>query len=126
MEDHTIAALRQLKQRNPNISTIFYHDSGRMWTNDQIGAWGRTGAQSTKLWNPTVYRADNRLVDEHPDCARPALVSSTATAWLRFKTGAEQGCCTTPPASSFGITTPTTTFMTTPTPPFKSTGWRSA
>ena len=90
MEDHTIAALRQLKQRNPNISTIFYHDSGRMWTNDQIGAWGRTGAQSTKLWNPTVYRADNRLVDEHPDCACPQPVSSTATADL-LKKGAGLG-----------------------------------
>ena len=34
VEDHAVAALRQLKQRNPNVSTIFYHDSGRMWTND--------------------------------------------------------------------------------------------
>ena len=25
VEDHTLAALRQLKDRNPNISTIFYH-----------------------------------------------------------------------------------------------------
>ena len=38
VEDHTIAALKQLKQRNPNITTIFYHDTGRMWTNDQPSA----------------------------------------------------------------------------------------
>ena len=35
VEDHTLAALKQLKERNPKITTIFYHDTGRMWTNDQ-------------------------------------------------------------------------------------------
>ena len=38
-----------------------------MWTNDQIGGWGRTPDQDVKLWNPTVYRADNYIVDEHPE-----------------------------------------------------------
>jgi hypothetical protein len=66
VEDHTLAALRQLKRRNPNISTIFYHDSGRMWTNDQIANWGRVGPQTSKYWNPTVYRADNYIVGAQP------------------------------------------------------------
>ena len=38
-----------------------------MWTNDQIGGWGRTADQDVKLWNPTVYHADNYIVDEHPE-----------------------------------------------------------
>jgi hypothetical protein len=67
VEDHTVAALRQLKQRNPNISTIFYHDSGRMWTNDQVDNWGRVPKQKMDKWNPTVYRADNWIVNNRPE-----------------------------------------------------------
>ena len=48
VEDHTIAALRQLKSRNPNMATIFYHDSARMWTNDQIDNFGRVPTQTVK------------------------------------------------------------------------------
>jgi hypothetical protein len=72
VEDHTIAALKQLKQRNPNITTIFYHDTARMWTNDQPSAGagapdsGRVPPQNTRYWNPTVYRADNAVVNDHP------------------------------------------------------------
>lgn len=73
VEDHTLAALKQLKQRNPNITTIFYHDTGRMWTNDQPSAGhgapdsGRVPAQNTKYWNPTVYRADDAIVRDNPE-----------------------------------------------------------
>eukprot|EP01050_Picozoa_sp_SAG11_P003464 SAG11_NODE_196_length_12778_cov_6.887767_4_plen_152_part_00 len=73
VEDHTVAALQQLKRRNPNITTIFYHDTGRMWTNDQPSAGhgapasGRVPAQNTRSWNPTVYRADNAIVRDHPE-----------------------------------------------------------
>merc|ERR1711865_1123842 len=38
-----------------------------MWTNDQIDEWGRVGKQSTKFWNPTVYRADNFVVNHHSE-----------------------------------------------------------
>ena len=67
VEDNTLAALKQIKQRNPNVSTIFYHDSARMWTNDQPDKWGRVPKQSTRYWNPTVYKADNELLKNHPD-----------------------------------------------------------
>jgi hypothetical protein len=67
VEDHTLAAMKQLKARNPNISTIFYHDSARMWTNDQVDAWGRTPKQAVRYWNPTVYRVDDAIVEQHPE-----------------------------------------------------------
>lgn len=67
VEDHTTAALRQLKARNPNISTIFYHDSARMWTNDQIDNFGRVPKQTVKFWNPTVFRTDDGIVADHPE-----------------------------------------------------------
>jgi hypothetical protein len=34
-DNHLIAGCKQLKLRNPQITCIFYHDSERMWTNDQ-------------------------------------------------------------------------------------------
>ena len=67
VEDHAVAALQQLKRRNPKIATIFYHDSGRMWTNDQPDAMGRVPKMPRKYWNPTVYRADNYLVSHHAE-----------------------------------------------------------
>ena len=57
MEDHAVAACRQLKTRNRNTTTIFYHDSANMWTNDQPAGFGRIG-QQPRFWNPTVLRAD--------------------------------------------------------------------
>ena len=64
-DDHLIAGCKQLKARNPRIACIFYHDSERMWTNDQAfdvspgrflppGAWpgpGKTG-HPAQNWNP--------------------------------------------------------------------------
>ena len=44
-----------------------------MWTNDQPSAGhgapdsGRVPPQSTKYWNPTVYRADNAIVRNNPE-----------------------------------------------------------
>ena len=67
VEDHAIAALRQLKRRNPKLAAIFYHDSGRMWTNDQPDSMGRVPKMPRKYWNPTVYRADNYLVSHRPE-----------------------------------------------------------
>lgn len=48
VEERAVAALKQLKQRNANMSTIFYHDSGRMWTGDQISSHGRIGPQRSR------------------------------------------------------------------------------
>ena len=56
VEDNTAAALMQLKSRNPNMSTIFYHDSARMWTNDQIDNFGRVPQQTVKC---VVHRGDS-------------------------------------------------------------------
>ena len=73
VEDHALAALRQLKARNPSMNTIFYHDSGRMWTNDQPDASQcpsnakRVALKKATFWNPTVYRADDAIVREHPE-----------------------------------------------------------
>ena len=66
VEDHAVAALRQIKRRNANVSTVLYHDSMRMWTNDQVAGIGRIGPQRARLWNPTVFAADDRVVSEHP------------------------------------------------------------
>ena len=66
VEDHAIAALRQLKARNPEMAGLLYHDSARMWTGDQIDAQGRIGPQSSRRWNPTVFRADDAVVKTHP------------------------------------------------------------
>ena len=55
VEDHAMAALRQIKERSGGkAATIFYHDSGRMWTNDQPSGMGRVPPQSSAYWNPTV------------------------------------------------------------------------
>ena len=66
MEDHAVAACRQLKTRNRNTTTIFYHDSANMWTNDQPAGFGRIG-QQPRFWNPTVLRADDDVVAHHPE-----------------------------------------------------------
>ena len=66
-EDHIREALRQLKERNPNVSTLAYHDSNLMWTNDQVDCWGRNGAKVAKFWNPTVYGLDDAIVATHPE-----------------------------------------------------------
>lgn len=66
VEDHLIAACKQLKERNQNLTTIFYTDSANMWTQDQISGWGRIGPQQM-YWNPCVLRADNEIVSFHPE-----------------------------------------------------------
>jgi len=67
VEDHAIAALRQIKARNASVATIFYRDSARMWTNDQPSGWGRVPPQPRRLWNPTVFSADNAIASMHPE-----------------------------------------------------------
>ena len=66
-EDHIRVALQQLKERNPNVSTLAYHDSNLMWTNDQVASWGRTGPKVFDNWNPTVYGLDDTIVANHPN-----------------------------------------------------------
>lgn len=67
VEDHAIAALRQIKEGSKGkTATIFYHDSGRMWTNDQPSGFGRV-APSPPLWNPTVYRFDDSMQQSTPE-----------------------------------------------------------
>ena len=66
VEDHAIAALRQIKQRSAGkTATIFYHDSGRMWTNDQPSGMGRVPVSAAN-WNPTVYRFDDQMCKQTP------------------------------------------------------------
>ena len=81
-DDHLIAGCKQLKQRNPRLACIFYHDSERMWTNDQAfdvspgrflppGATpgpGKTG-HPAQNWNPTVFSGDDMIIRDHPDWA---------------------------------------------------------
>lgn len=68
VEDHAIAALAQIKARSRGkTATIFYHDSGRMWTNDQPSGMGRVPPQPSRYWNPTVYRFDDEIIKAHPE-----------------------------------------------------------